>query len=547
MANFVTRMFTRESVGPPKVATAGEIEEFLIRAEAEAQVSGSLNPTLEANLLQNVNYRLNRFKEYLNNVGNEYDYGYGPNNLREISNLCWQLYEFDPIIRQGVESLALYTFGQGVNVSVTNRGESSRTSAEDVVYDFWDDPCNFSLLGSTSALISLEIQRQLEGNVFLFFIKMPNGALQVRPIRSTWIEKMIVGDDLMTGGKTLGYIVRPYDQKGTQGQAVAYADILSDPISLRRAMRGYEEVKIEGNGRIAHMKTWGRPWSAWGVPTILAGIDTSQKYAEYLEDWVVVQRALRIFSLMISSKGNSKGIQDMVKKARDAFSGSYNPALSRDEQYSQKEREVGHAVFSGMAGPQGASKLEAFKTAGATEGPEKARELKLQTCAAFGLPETMFGDAKVGNHATAHTLERTVDLRAQANQTQWSDFLEMILGFVVRESGGGRQRGLGRIDITVTFRPIVEHTLIEHVEALTLAYEKELLPKFVGVREVLSALHVHDLEDIMKEVNPERSYGDFYEPPEPAPAQSASGRSSSQRARSSSSGSSNSSTTSSSR
>ena len=72
---------------------------------------------------------------------------------------------------------------------------------------------------------------------------------------------------------------------------------------------------------------------------------------------------------------------------------------------------LAHTLFTGMSNSgQAGTKIEAIKTAGATEGPERARELKLMLCSAFGLPETMFGDAKVGNHATAHTLERTVDL-----------------------------------------------------------------------------------------------------------------------------------------
>ena len=119
----------------------------------------------------------------------------------------------------------------------------------------------------------------------------------------------------------------------------------------------------------------------------------------------------------------------------------------------------------------------------------------------------MFGDAKVGNHATAHTLERTVDLRAQANQMIWADFIESILKYVARESNYGHM-GTEGVDIFITFPAIVEHVITDHVEAIVTLFKAGLITDYIATRQALQALHVPDAEEVLRDMfpNPD-SYG----------------------------------------
>ena len=465
-----------------------------------------------------VGTRLNRYQQLLS-------YDVSKNNissgqLKRLIDLCWQMYDYDPLIRQGVDSRALYTFGQGITVGCRRKGPWGKQLAR-IVDSFWRDPCNFRRFTSTSALISLDVQLQLEGNVPLF-IWREGEMLQVRPLKTVWLESFVQSDynGNTPSAKTVGYILNLEGdsaiyggglndtqyismhgrQMGRTHTRVAYADIDADPEELEGLVG---DIPIDYNGRIAHIKAWGRPWSGLGTTPILPALDPAQRYGGFLEDWSVVQGLFRTFVLSIASKGGNKGVQDIAKKFRDSnFSNSYNPALSSSD-YNETNKSgspLAHTVYTGLLGNgQAGTRIEAIKTAGATEGPEKARELKLMLCSAFGLPETMFGDAKVGNHATSHVLERTVDLRAQANQTLWADFIESILKYVIRDSIYGGQAD-DSVDPYVSFPPIVEHVLKEHVESIVTGYEAGLLPNSVATRELLQALHIQDSEEILHDM-----------------------------------------------
>jgi hypothetical protein len=54
--------------------------------------------------------------------------------------------------------------------------------------------------------------------------------------------------------------------------------------------------------------------------------------------------------------------------------------------------------------------------------------------AATGMPEFFFGDANVGNHATAKTLDRPTELKFLDRQTLWADIHQDILQYVIDQS-----------------------------------------------------------------------------------------------------------------
>ena len=470
----------------------------------------------------NVGSRLDGYHRLLNFDTSHNQIGMA--QMKRLIDVCWQMYDYDPLIKQGVDTRALYTFGQGLTVGCRKKGSWGNQLTKEI-NDFWFDPCNFKQLSSTTALMSLDVQSQLEGNVPLFFWKEGSDMWQARSLKTSWIEYLVMSNTKLPASKVVGYVLNMGNTANESGvlntsgivssvirdQRVVYADIDADPEELEGLVNG---VPIDYSGRIAMLKSWGRPWSGLGVAPIIPALDPAQRYGSFLEDWSVVQGLFRTFALSVVSKGTNKGVQDVIKKYREnSASNAYNPALSSSDVDQKGEQPVAHTLFSGMSNAgQAGTRFEAIKTAGATEGPERARELKLMLCSAFGLPETMFGDAKVGNHATAHTLERTVDLRAQANQSLWADFIESILKFVARESRWGELQQES-VDIFVRFPPIVEHVLNEHVEAITVAYKEGLITDFVATREILQALHVSDSEEVLAAMYPDNNdFGKVREP-----------------------------------
>lgn len=448
----------------------------------------------------------------------------GMEQIKRLIDVCWQMYDYDPLIKQGIDSRALYTFGQGVTIGCRKKGSWSNQVTKEI-NDFWFDPCNFKQFTSTSALISLDVQAQIEGNVPLFFWREDGGMWQARSLKTSWLEHLVMSSNSLPSSKVIGYVLNlgstsngnstafSYVNDFPKVQRVAYADIDADPSELESLVG---DIPIDYNGRIAMLKSWGRPWSGLGTSPIIPALGPAQRYGGFLEDWAIVQGLFRTFAMSVVSKGTNKGVQDIIRKYKDtSVSSLYNPALSSsDIDRNGGDTPVAHTLFSGMTSTgQAGTRLEAIKTAGATEGPERARELKLMLCSAFGLPETMFGDAKVGNHATAHTLERTVDLRAQANQTLWGDFIESILRFIARESRWGELQSSESVTIFVRFPPIVEHVLNDHVEAIASSYREGLITDFVATREILQALHVTDTEEILNAMYPDNSdFGKTREP-----------------------------------
>ena len=81
-------------------------------AEAFTKGGGSLGG--------NVGTRLQGYHRLLNyDVSNN---GMGMTQLRRLIDVCWQMYDYDPLIKQGVDTRALYTFGQGVTIGCRKKG-----------------------------------------------------------------------------------------------------------------------------------------------------------------------------------------------------------------------------------------------------------------------------------------------------------------------------------------------------------------------------------------------------------------------------------------
>src|SRR5262249_3421154 len=72
----------------------------------------------------------------------------------------------------------------------------------------------------------------------------------------------------------------------------------------------------------------------------------------------------------------------------------------------------------------------------------------LMVAAAQNLPETFYGDADVGNHATSKTLDRPTELAMKSRQTFWAGVYQAIFAYVLRwalTASAGPLTGLGVI------------------------------------------------------------------------------------------------------
>ena len=179
-------------------------------------------------------------------------------------------------------------------------------------------------------------------------------------------------------------------------------------------------------------------------------------------------------------------------------------------------------------------KLSAVNHGGATVGAEDGRRLLLMVAAAFGLPETFFGDASVGALATAQSLDRPTELMMKNRQQLWRDLTLNIIHFLevwAVKAPQGALRGLGRIetsvedgqrtetivwnegvsdDVSVDFPPLLEHDIPQMVNATVQAATLGAAGTLAGTIELpdlsrilLTELGVPDVDEIIERMFPD--------------------------------------------
>jgi len=187
---------------------------------------------------------------------------------------------------------------------------------------------------------------------------------------------------------------------------------------------------------------------------------------------------------------------------------------------------------------EGAAKLEPIKTAGLQANPDEGRRLGLMVAAGTGIPETMlWGDATLGNYATAKSLDRPTELQMTARQEDWIDTFTDVIGFAIDQnalSTRGKLKGelvkdeySGALTVQITgvddrrvdiqFPAILEHDQADTVSAIVSAATlngqapQGLLDRKTLQRLLLVALGVDNVDEVLANIPDEPNA-----PPTPA-------------------------------
>jgi hypothetical protein len=232
----------------------------------------------------------------------------------------------------------------------------------------------------------------------------------------------------------------------------------------------------------------------WGVPTTYAGLDWAKAVKENLEDHATLVRALSRFAWSVPA--NTKTGVNTLKGVLGFTIGT-----------SGMETNPPPVTGSTWIGPEAISPV---KTAGAAPHPEDSRALRLMFCAAAGVPETMlFGNADVGNLATAKTLDRPTELMMMDRQDTWKGVLKDIIEYVVKRMREIQDvediRGLSafsdlEIKIDVDFPDIMTHELNLLMEALVQAHGTGRLHPELLSRLIMEALGADDIDEEMAKI-----------------------------------------------
>ena len=143
---------------------------------------------------------------------------------------------------------------------------------------------------------------------------------------------------------------------------------------------------------------------------MLPALDWIKQYRRFLASRVAVMLALARFAWDLKTKGGQTAVNAM------------------------KAKLDGKEVAAGSTSVTNEGTLfTPIKTdTGASNAYQDARMIKLQVCAAVGIPEQYFGDISIGNLATAKTVELPMIKMFQSYQSVW-DFAYQEIDEVVLE------------------------------------------------------------------------------------------------------------------
>ncbi len=450
---------------------------------------------------------------------------YGIQQIILISRLYFVKH---PLIKRGIKVSSYYVFGRGIEIS------SSDEAANEVLQDFFSDPRNRAEL-SQIGLVAKEEGLHTDGNLFWsFHTALDDGQTIIRQIDALEIEEIITDPN---DSAVPWFYHRRWTQVSFNPERGETTNEPMDAWYVALDYKGKLPPLIKGKPlwkdvsgmpvRVLHLKVDGLSKWHFGCPSVYAALDWARAYRHFLEDWCTMTRQLARFSWQVETTGGQAAIA--------SFKQTLATTLANDGQNIETNpTPVAGSAF--ITGP--GNKLQAIKTAGATTEPEQGRRVLLMVAAAFGLPETFFGDASTGSLATAQSLDRPTELKFLERQEFWREALQKV-GMTVLENSKTAPKGRLRearsknptpdpITIDIKFPSILEHDITSRVtaivDAMTLnGFETTGIDEKTGVGLLLEELGVEDVQTVLDAMYPEKPKGDSlgYDPdrtkPEPEP------------------------------
>jgi hypothetical protein len=465
-------------------------------------------------------------------------------HLRRVIRDAQTMYLANPLINHAVDTIAVYVFGQGVNIAGVG-------AANDRVQTFIADPRNAKVLFGQVALLGHDRALTYEGNRYFALFSKPGTITKVRTIPT---HQMVAGDIIRNpeDDAEVWFYMRRWtrqtrDRSGrvTPEERVDYypsvewaRDATERP---GRYGDGPDEGEVHWDSPVVHVKDGGLTGAKYGFPTIYPALAWARAVSRDLSDYATVKRALARFAWKVVTKtrGQARSVRDRL-----------NTEVTMD---NPRETNPAPATGSAFVAVEGAD-ITPLTTRGAAPNPEEGRRLGLLVAAGVGIPETiLFGNADAGNLATARTLDRPTELMMKARQSVWTDALTDIVAYDLRRAadegtiprqepdpdaeapaipGVADPAGLTDpdpvldptagvvqdapvmrdVELTpdVTFVDILEDDIVARVGAIVTAATLEgrteagIMPHDLLVRLLLEALGVEDIDEVLDDLHAEQ-------------------------------------------
>lgn len=349
--------------------------------------------------------------------------------IQQLILICRLHYIKNPLIRRGVNITAQYIFGRGIEIS------SSDPDADEVITDLVE--ANKAILGQ-AALSELQRQKTYDGNLFFvcFADTVATGAMQLRMIDATEVFEVVTDPN---DTKRPWFYKRQWQAKEMNkdtGQVmpvnkVAYypsLDIVEAPLPDEPTPATWKEIDgkpLLWNAPVLHRKVGAVANWHFGCPPIYPALDWAKESVRYLSACADVAQALSQIALTITTKGGMQALEGIKQQIQT----NVGPQSAL---WDSNPPAIKGSTFAAGTG----TVIEAFRTQGAGQDPEKVRRYIHMVAIVFGLPETFFADASTGSLATAQSLDRPTELCMLEAQEQWREDLVRIVTYALKVSAG---------------------------------------------------------------------------------------------------------------
>lgn len=422
--------------------------------------------------------------------------------LKRSAELCRIMAIANPMIKRGLAVRAAYVHGQGVGITARADGNEGTQDVNAVIQEFLDDDTNRAALTGHQAKLRLETSMGTDGNVFVALFTNP---LDGRVTPRTLPFDEIVDKITKPGDRMVAHFYKRIWQEGTEEFTAYYPDLRYRPIT--RAKTHTDGKPIMWDSPVYHLNDNGLDGWQFGIGDAYAALPWARAYKDFLEDWVLLIKALSKIAFQTSAKSTPASQQKRAALA------------------SMANMPAGSTVSMSEG-----QKFEAVSKSGATIDAESGRPVMTMVAAALGLPVTTLSadPGQTGARAVAETLNLPTRLEMQGRQELWTEMFRAILGHVIDQAviaPRGPLKGSMTRDgaaVVVTLAGDTDRTLeivwpslddlpIETlINAIVSADETGKVPPLVTLRLLLRALKVRDVDEILEALTDED--GNYIQP-----------------------------------
>lgn len=409
-----------------------------------------------------------------------------------------------PLVRRGLSLRAAYIHGNdGPQLSVDHSDPSVNT----VTQRWWGLRENQAALTGPQARTRLERSLSTDGNVFIACFTNPHtGVVRNRTIPFDEITRIITDpEDRMT----VWFYERVYTtQSGTQ-KTVYYPDLAFSPTRKQPTIDGHP---VQWDAPVRHVKINDLDGWLFGVGDTMCIAPWARGYRDFLADWAKLMKSLSQFAWRATAEGQR------AQKARQALARAVS---------TQGNTSGAGATYVTAPGET----LEAIPKSGATIDAESGRPLLAMIAAGLDIPVTMLSadPGVTGARATAETLDEPMFLAMKARRDVWThvytDIAEYVIEQAVRAPTGPLSGQIVQDDwlnadhaevdgsqplVTVAWPDLSTGSVQELVAAVATADATKLLPPLVLARQLMVALGVPNIGDVLAELTDDN--GNFRDP-----------------------------------